>query len=64
MNSFACQTIMCIKDSGIFKEGISYYCFAETEDAIWIHAPWLLETLGVNQVKVPASSKDKFIIKK
>jgi hypothetical protein len=63
MNSFACQTITCIEDSGIFKEGRSYYCFAETEGALWIHAPWLLETLGVNQLKVPISTKCKFAIK-
>ncbi len=63
MNSFACQTVMCIENSGIFKEGRLYYCFAETGDAFWLHAPWLLETLGVDQIKVPIATKDKFVLK-
>ena len=63
MKSFASQVLVCIENSGMFEAGRRYYCFAEEETAFWIHAPWLLETLGVNQIKVPASYKNKFIIK-
>lgn len=63
MKSFASQTLLCIEGSGMFEEGRLYYCFAEEDTAFWIHAPWLLETLGVNQVKVPSSSKKKFVLK-
>ena len=63
MNSFSHRTLMCVESSGMFEAGRSYYCFAEEPTAFWIHAPWLLDTLGVNQVKVPISSKQKFVLK-
>lgn len=45
----------------MFTEGELYYCFADEGDHFWIHAPFLLESLGVDQVKVSADSKKIFI---
>ena len=61
MENFGCKTLKCVVSSSMFSEGNLYYCFADDGDSFWIHAPWLLETLGVNQIKVPKFLRENFV---
>jgi len=61
--NFSGQTLTCVTDSGFFKKGNSYYCFADEGYDFWIHAPWLESSYGVNQIKVSGESRENFAIK-
>ena len=61
MENFSCKTLRCVKDSTMFSEGNLYYCFADDGNIFWIHAPWLEETLGANQIKCPNFLRDNFV---
>ena len=61
MQNFSGQTLRCIKDSQLFSKGKSYYCFADDGESFWIHAPWLEETLGINQIKAPSFLRENFV---
>ncbi len=52
---------MCLKTQGLFEARKYYYCFADEGDHFWIHAPFLLKELGVDQIKVPSASRENFI---
>jgi hypothetical protein len=60
--NFNCKTLTCIKKSNFFEKGNKYYCFADEGYDFWIHAPWLEESLGVNQIKVAGTSRENFTI--
>ena len=59
--NFTSQTLLCIKAQGLFEENKFYYCFADESDTFWIHAPFLLEKIGVNQIKVSGKLRNNFI---
>ena len=59
--NFANQTILCIKANGLFEENKYYFCFADSGDVFWIHAPFLLDRIGVDQIKVPCGLREFFI---
>lgn len=59
--NFTSQTLLCIKAQGLFEENKFYYCFADEGGTFWIHAPFLLEKIGVNQIKVSGGLRDNFI---
>lgn len=59
--NFANQVILCIKPQGFFEENKYYYCFADQGDVFWIHAPFLLDKIGVDQIKVSCGLKENFI---
>ena len=56
------SVLQCIETFGLFERGNRYYCFAEEEEVIWIFAPWLETTVGVNQIKVSKEFLFNFII--
>tara|TARA_Y100001937_G_scaffold125150_2_gene191350 strand:- start:291 stop:521 length:231 start_codon:yes stop_codon:yes gene_type:complete len=59
--NFANQVVLCIKPQGLFEENRYYYCFAERDGFFWIHAPFLLDKIGVDQIKVSSGLKENFI---
>jgi hypothetical protein len=56
------ETLKCVKDFGSFEEGVKYYCFADEGFDFWIFAPWLENTLGVNQINVSGNFREHFIV--
>jgi len=46
------KVLICLESYGLFVAGTKYYCFAEEDEFFWIHAPFLLDRIGVDQIKV------------
>ena len=59
--NFTSQVLLCIKPQGLFDENQYYYCFADEGHVFWIHAPFLLEKIGVDQIKVSGELRENFV---
>ena len=59
--NFTSQVLLCIKPQGLFEGKKFYYCFADEGHVFWIHAPFLLEKIGVDQIKVPSALRENFV---
>jgi hypothetical protein len=60
MENFSGKILICIADTGTLKERCKYYCFADEGHDFWIHAPFLLETYGVTQLKCSGEFRGHF----
>ncbi len=63
MANFEAEVLICTRTFGFFEQGTAYYCFADDGYNFWIHAPFLLDTLGVQQIKVADECRDNFMIR-
>ena len=59
--NFANQVLLCVSAQGLFSENEYYYCFADEGHHFWIHAPFLLEKIGVDQIKVSSGLRENFV---
>ena len=59
--NFVSQVLLCIKPQGLFDKNKYYYCFADQGHCFWIHAPFLLEKIGVDQIKVSNTLRENFV---
>tara|TARA_B100001250_G_scaffold154595_1_gene132815 strand:- start:720 stop:983 length:264 start_codon:yes stop_codon:yes gene_type:complete len=59
--NFTSQVLLCIKPQGLFEGKKYYYCFADDGHVFWIHAPFLLEKIGVDQIKVSGELRENFV---
>ena len=53
--------LRCIDNTGYFKAGEKYYCFADEGHTFWMYAPFLVETLGVDQVCISNEKRKYFV---
>ena len=58
--NFGDKCLVCIEGTPLFKEGLEYYCFADTGTHFWLYIP--IEELGIDQVKVTHELKKHFKI--
>lgn len=61
--NFANKVLLCIKSQGLFEENKYYFCFADEGHVFWIHAPFLVDRIGVDQIKAVTELRNLFITK-
>tara|TARA_B100000131_G_scaffold246668_1_gene239666 strand:+ start:324 stop:539 length:216 start_codon:yes stop_codon:yes gene_type:complete len=54
--------LKCTESFSFFKRGSKYYCFADEGHTFWIHAPFLMESYGVEQINMSAENRKYFTV--